>query len=261
MIYQWIGSNFTWQEGQMEYWFLGLAALCMVIPYLLGSINPAIIISRLFYKDDIRQHGSGNAGSTNMLRTFGAKAAVFTFVSDMLKTVLSVLLGWLLIGGYGMSIAGFFAGFGHMFPIYYKFKGGKGVACYATVALMISPLTFLCVVGVFIIVLIGSKMVSMASVMAALLYPLFMNAFAAGFPLAPAMAVVEACFVVFMHRENLKRIWHYEERKVDFSKLKLKKKKKTSPAESTEEAINGDADGKPEQPRDEEPKNGGNGNA
>lgn len=229
MVFNWIVRALGW-ELHSQLLFLGLAFVCMIVPYLLGSINPAIVFSRKIYKDDVRTHGSGNAGSTNMLRTYGFKAAALTFVCDMLKAIVSVLFGFLLIGQYGMSIAGFFAVFGHMFPIYYKFKGGKGVACTVAVAMIISPLTALCAIGVFIVVLIGTKMVSMASVMAALLYPLFMNAFAHDFALGVAMAVAESCFIVFMHRENLKRIWNYEERKVDFSKLtnKFKRKKKSS---------------------------------
>lgn len=239
-LFAWIVNHFGWTEQNTAYQvlFVVLAFLCMVIPYLLGSINPAIVFSKKIYRDDVRTHGSGNAGSTNMLRTYGFKAALLTFVCDMLKAVISLYVGALLIGAYGVSIAGLFVVLGHMFPLYYKFKGGKGVACCAAVALMISPLTFLCVIGVFILVLIGSRMVSMASVMAALLYPLFMRAFdnpEKPFPLGVAMAVLEACFIVFMHRENLKRIWNYEERKVDFSKItdKFKKKKKT--AEKDEE--------------------------
>lgn len=227
MLYSWILSRFG-QSTAMDICYLAFAFLCMVIPYCLGSINPAIILSKRLYRDDVRTHGSGNAGSTNMMRTYGTKAAAVTFLLDMLKTVLSIVIGLLLIGPIGMSIAGFFAVFGHMFPIWYKFKGGKGVVCCLTVALVISPWTALCSVGVFVIVLIGTKMVSMASVMAAFLYPIFMHAFSPRFPLGVAMAVVETVFIVFMHRENLKRIWNYEERKVDFSKLKNKFKRNGS---------------------------------
>lgn len=213
------------------------ALLCIVSAYLIGSINPAILISRLVYHDDIRTHGSGNAGTTNMLRSFGKKAAVATLLLDFSKAVVAVLIGRLLFGPMGMSIAGFFAGFGHMFPLYTKFQGGKGVACFGIVALMISPPAFLCILATFVIVLIGTRYVSLASVMAALLYPLFMNAFAGSFPLAPAMGVLAACFVVFMHRENLKRLWRNEEPKLDFSKLKIHKKSKKTTEENDDESA------------------------
>lgn len=240
MLYSWL-LNKLGQSLAMDIWYLVFAFLCMVIPYLLGSINPAIILSNRVYKDDVRTHGSGNAGSTNMMRTYGTKAAVVTFLCDMLKTVISVVVGLFLIGPIGMSIAGFFVVFGHMFPIWYKFKGGKGVVCCVTVALIISPWTALCAIGVFVIVLIGTKMVSMASVMAAFLYPIFMHAFSPRFPLAVAMAVIEAVFIVFMHRENLKRIWNYEERKVDFSKLKSKLMGKGRSASNDENGGDGNA--------------------
>jgi glycerol-3-phosphate acyltransferase PlsY len=207
----------------------------MIIPYLLGSINPAIIISKLVYHDDIRTHGSGNAGSTNMLRTFGKKAAIITFICDMLKTVFSMLLGMLLMGQFGMAIAGFFAGFGHMFPLYYRFKGGKGVACYATVALMLHPLVFLGMLFVFVVVLVGTRFVSLASIMGAIIYPFLMRAFAPTFPFGVAFAVVEACFVIFMHRENIKRIWNHKENQIDFSKFKKSNRNKKAAEEPAPE--------------------------
>ena len=213
--------------------------LCIVIPYLLGSINPAILISRLVYRDDIRTHGSGNAGTTNMLRTFGAKAAVATLLLDFGKAIVATLLGGLILGELGQAIGGFFVGFGHMFPIYYRFRGGKGVACYAMVALVINPWVFLGILGTFVVVLIGTRFVSLASVMAALMYPLFMNAFAGDQAGCVAMGVFAACFVIFMHRANLRRIWSNEESKIDFSKFKRSKKKNDTET-ATEQAADAD---------------------
>ena len=216
--------------------------LCIVIPYLLGSINPAILISRTVYRDDIRTHGSGNAGTTHMLRTFGAKAAVSTMLLDFSKAIVATLLGGLILGQVGQAIGGFFVGFGHMFPIYYRFRGGKGVACYAMVALVINPWVFLGILGTFIVVLIGTRFVSLASVMAALMYPLFMNAFASDKPGSVAMGVFAACFVIYMHRENLRRIWSNEESKIDFSKFKKSKKKDTEEGEPDADVTEDGAD-------------------
>ena len=212
--------------GEKDAAILSLIAgvLCIVLPYLLGSINPAIMISKVFYRDDVRLHGSGNAGTTNMLRTYGKRAAVATIALDFGKAILATLLGRLLWGEMGQSIAGFFVGFGHMFPIYYRFKGGKGVACYAMVALVISPLTFLGILLTFLIVLIGTRFVSLASVMGALLLPMFMNAFAGDKALAVAMAVLAAVFVFCMHLPNLRRIMAFQEPRFDFSVLKPRKK-------------------------------------
>ena len=109
--------------------FLICVALCIIVPYLIGSINPSIIISRKKYNEDIRSYGSGNAGTTNTLRTYGKKMAVLILVLDMLKAALALFFGiFLLTRGVGGAIAAIFVVLGHMFPIYYKFKGGKGIS-------------------------------------------------------------------------------------------------------------------------------------
>lgn len=199
------------------------ALLCIVIPYLLGSINPAVLISKTFFHEDIRNYGSGNAGTTNMLRTFGKKAAAATFLFDLGKAAASFWLGMLIWSYIGAAIAGFFVVFGHMFPIFAHFKGGKGVACLAMVALCSSPLTFAALLLIFIIIVVGTRFISLASIMCALFYPLILSAFAGDKPFYVAMAAISACFVVFMHRENIKRLWHGKESKVNFKKTSKKK--------------------------------------
>ena len=138
----------------------------VVISYLLGSLSSAIIVSKALYKEDIRTHGSGNAGLTNMLRTYGGKAAVFTLVGDMLKTALAVLFTALLLGfeyknGVSLNgycyLSGLCAVLGHVFPIFYGFKGGKGVLVTATMALVLTPACFAVLITVFAIILIISK--------------------------------------------------------------------------------------------------------
>lgn len=213
--------------------------LCMIIPYLLGSINPAIIFSKLFFHDDVRSHGSGNAGTTNILRTYGKKMAILTFACDFLKAAISVLLGSLIfyktIGG---AIAGLFVIIGHMFPLYYKFKGGKGVACAVAVVSILEPLTFACLFLIFAIIIIGTKYVSLASCMSIGLYPvivsafenIYIKAFNHDLGLIPAMAVVMAVLVIYMHRANLKRLYEGKENKISFGK-----KKEKAVTEKTEE--------------------------
>ena len=203
--------------------FFGAMA-CVILPYLLGSVNPAIIFSKLIYRDDIRQHGSGNAGTTNILRTFGLKAAALTLICDFLKDILAVWLGRLIYGVDGGAIAMFFVVFGHMFPIFYRFKGGKGVACAGMAALAIHPLIFLFLLFVFLVVAIGTRLVSLASIMCALVYPMLFYWFAND-GLNVAMAFCTMAFVLFMHRENFKRIWEGKESKLDFSKFRIRKKK------------------------------------
>lgn len=198
--------------------FLGVI-LCMIIPYLLGSLNFAIIISKIFYHDDIRKYGSGNAGMTNMLRTYGKLPALATLLLDMSKGAIAVVFGMLIFAGFGTAIAGLFAVLGHMFPCFYKFKGGKGVATTAMIILVTNPLVFLVLLVVFLIIVIGTKYVSLASIMCAMIYPLILSKFSTfGFDVLCAFLI--AGLVVFMHRSNIKRIWEGKE-----SKISLKSKK------------------------------------
>lgn len=194
------------------------------VGYVCGSVNGAIVVSHTLLRRDIRAHGSRNAGTTNMLRTYGAKYAVLTMVVDMLKAVLATLAGYLLGGclGYalmGAALAGFFCVLGHMFPIFYRFRGGKGVATTAMVALMLDPWTFLTMLLVFVAVVAMTRFVSLASVLCAFLYPLLLRAFCPdGWVILTGIATT--AFVVFMHRENLKRLYHGKESKISFGKKK-----------------------------------------
>ena len=204
----------------------GGALLCIFVPYLLGSVNPAVIISKCFYHDDIRNHGSGNAGSTNMLRTFGKGAGAATLLCDLAKAAAAFWFGFFLLGINGASIAGFFVVFGHMYPVFYRFRGGKGVACLAMVALCTSPITFAILLGIWLIIALGTRFVSLASVMSAMFYPLILRAFTgSGAGLAVAMAVLSSVFVVFRHKENLKRLYHGKEPKLQLSRKSNKEGK------------------------------------
>ena len=220
---------------------------CVIIPYLLGSLNFGLIISRNRYHDDIREHGSGNAGTTNMLRTYGKKAAVLTLAGDMLKAVVAVLFGYFVlnynfqifndagewIGNHrdpiGAAVAGLFVMLGHMFPCFFKFKGGKGVATVGMVILMISPPTFLACFAVFLIVVIGTKFVSLGSIMALCLYPILLGAFLPNAPWAHMLSVVMATLVVIKHKDNIKRLLNGNESKISLGK---KKKAEESPEAS-----------------------------
>ena len=203
---------------------VGAVLLTIILPYLLGSINPAVLISKGVYKTDVRSLGSGNAGTTNMLRSFGKKAAAATLVLDLSKAALAYWFGFFLfLGMTGGAIAGFFVVLGHIFPIFAKFRGGKGVACFAVVALCTSPLTFAVVLGIWLIVVIGTRYVSLGSVMAALLYPLILRAFiGAADGGSVAFAIATAIFVVFAHKENLKRLYEGKENKIRLFKKKKK---------------------------------------
>lgn len=214
------------------YYILG-ALLVIVAGYLLGSINSSIIISKLLYRDDIRRHGSGNAGTTNMLRTYGKGAALLTLLGDVMKTVISVLFaaiifGFNYVGGISTGgfcyIAGLFTILGHIFPIYYGFKGGKGVLATAAMALVLSPLAFLILIILFILIVWISKYVSLGSVTVAILYPvvlhgIFQVQFGTTMPgLAALSAIIAAIVIVWCHRKNLERISNRTENKISFKK-------------------------------------------
>ncbi len=149
-----------------------------VISYLIGSVNSAIIVSKKLYATDIRSHGSGNAGATNTLRTLGKKAAAIVFAFDFLKGLFSVGIAWLLIYFFDapyecLLFAGFFVQLGHCLPIFFNFKGGKGVATAAGTAIGIMPFVAILLLAIFAVIALSSKVVSLASGVCATLYPLF----------------------------------------------------------------------------------------
>lgn len=206
--------------------FVGLIFAAILIPYLLGSINSSIIISRVLYRDDVRRHGSGNAGMTNMLRTYGKGAAGLTLLGDLLKTVLAVGCGSFTLGAaFGGWIACLFCMMGHIFPIYYKFRGGKGVLCAATGLLMLSPFAFVCCFLVFVLLVATTRYVSLGSVVSGLMLPLFINTYNKMFEtggLNGLISVLIALIILWCHRANLGRISRREESKLSFGKKKDK---------------------------------------
>ncbi len=193
--------------------------------YLLGSINTAVIVSKTMYKDDIRKYGSGNAGFTNMMRTFGMKAAGITFAGDILKAVAAVLLAWLLRGYVAAYIAGFACFIGHILPCFCQFKGGKGVLCAAAMMLVLDWRIFLVLVATFALGALITKYISFGSILAAMVFPLAMSRMNIGSWLPVTISFIMAAVVVFKHRENLKRIFNGTE-----SKFSFKKSKKTDEA-------------------------------
>lgn len=205
--------------------------LVFLVGYFLGSINFATFISKKKYKDDIREHGSGNAGMTNMMRTYGTKAAALTLLGDFLKTFVAVMVGYLLVGTDGAYIAGFGAVIGHTFPIYYKFKGGKGVVTAITMILCTNPLVGLILLIIFVLIVLATKYISLGSVMGALLYPIILTSFGSFTEAIPALnspAKLISCFaivalIVFNHRSNIKRLYEGKENKFSFKKSKKTK--------------------------------------
>lgn len=218
-------------DYRMNGWILvGCILICIILPYLLGSLNFALILSRRFYGEDVRQKGSGNAGMTNMLRNYGKGAAALTLLGDALKAVVSSLIGYVVFGVTGAYIAGLFCILGHMFPIYYRFKGGKGVVTTAVMILMLNPVIFLILLAIFLLIVLGTRFISLGSIMCVMIWPLILQRMeGAGAPVLMAMAI--AALVVFMHRENIKRLLRGEENKVSFGK----KKKPAAKEDETDE--------------------------
>ena len=215
-----------------------------IISYIIGSVSFAVIFGKIFGKIDVRHEGSKNAGSTNVLRTVGPKAAILTLVCDCLKGVLAVLFALLLgnLMNYGqngqiylITAAGFFAILGHTFPIFFKFKGGKGVATALGILLITNwHIGLICLVYALVLMAL-TRMVSLGSVAAAILYPILVMTGVAqgaylvhgdgfrGFVAYAIFSVLIAGLVIFNHRSNIRRLMDGEENRLDFSKFKKKK--------------------------------------
>lgn len=196
--------------------------------YLLGSLSFGIIFSKAKYKKDIRDFGSNNAGASNTLRTFGKGAAAFVFLFDALKGAAAVLLArYLLCGGANAQLCAYlamlFSVLGHMFPVFFGFRGGKGVATTCGALAALQPITLPVVLAAFLIVLAFGKMISLASVVSSVLLPFatcFMYRLQGEPTLVPTVATtILALLIVFMHRENLRRILRGEERKLGEDKV------------------------------------------
>lgn len=191
------------------------------VPYMLGSINTAVLVSKLMYNDDIRKYGSGNAGFTNVMRTFGMKAAAITFAGDILKTVVSIMIGWCFFGYLSAYVAGFACFIGHIFPCFYQFKGGKGVLCTTAIVMMLDWRLFLILVALFVITVAITKYISFGSVLCVMVYPLLLNRMNnIGLKMIELIAMAIAIIVIFKHKENLKRIFNGTESKFSFKRSK-----------------------------------------
>ncbi|ERJ00052.1 glycerol-3-phosphate 1-O-acyltransferase PlsY [Oscillospiraceae bacterium 52-8] len=211
-------------------WMAGVA----LVSYLLGSVSWAVIVGKVFLKDDVRKYGSGNAGMTNVLRTAGKGAAALVAVGDFSKGAISVLLGRLVFQYalgldpiYGAYLGGYFAVLGHIFPLYFHFKGGKGVLTSAGAAVLIDPISVALTAVVFAAVTFTSKIVSLGSIVMALCYPVityFVSRALGRDPVTVTIcAVIFAAIIVFMHRSNIGRLLRGEENRFGKKKEKVQK--------------------------------------
>lgn len=224
------------------WWMILLAA---VVAYLLGSINTAVLVTKIVTKgkSDIRHMGSGNAGFTNVLRCVGKVPAVVTIVCDALKCVIAVLIGGFIFSytahllgsqdailaseliNFGKYIAGVFCILGHSYPVYFHFKGGKGVVTAAALIATEDWRVFLCIIATFLIVFIFTKIISISSIISAVLYApytfvmTFIFDYQNGYSLAYVImstvaALIIGVFVIVKHKENIGRLMRGEEKKI-----------------------------------------------
>lgn len=183
-----------------------------VIAYLLGSIPSALIVGKIGFKIDIREHGSGNLGATNAFRVLGVKAGSIVTIADILKGTLATILPFLLnIELYQLAI-GLFAVVGHTYPIFANFKGGKAVATSAGIILGINPVLFLIMISTFVLTLYLSKYVSLSSMLTGLV-TIIISIFYKDIGLTIVISLL-TIFVVFRHLENIKRIRNGTEPKI-----------------------------------------------
>ena len=206
-----------------------------IISYLLGSCNFGVIISKSLKKEDIRESGSGNAGTTNMMRTYGKTLGILTIIGDIVKVFVAIWLAFKIMSveetkmifdrisdnpQYVLkSFAGLFAVAGHIFPCFFKFKGGKGVATSGGMVIMIDWRIALILFAIFVLTILITRYVSLGSIIMAVLYPVFMGLFHKDLGLV-IISLVFTVIVVTAHRENIKKLINYTENKIGSKKQK-----------------------------------------
>lgn len=205
--------------------------ISLLIGYLLGSANTSLIVGK-FYRIDVRKHGSGNAGLTNTLRSIGKTAALFVILGDILKGVLSCLIGYYILKDIqfagllpvevpqkvGMFFGGLGAILGHNWPLYFGFKGGKGILTSFSVVMMTAPYVGLILLGIFIVIVAATKYVSLGSIIGCALFPVFIAVYYKNIVFV-TYAILLAVLAIIRHNQNIVRLINGTE-----SKLSLKKK-------------------------------------
>ena len=192
--------------------------LLPIAAYLIGSVSSAVIVSRIMGLPDPRTTGSKNPGATNVLRTGNKLAAALTLVGDVLKGVVAVLLARALTDQtWVITLCGLFVFLGHLYPVFLSFRGGKGVATGLGVYLVFSPLMGLLGVLTWLVVVLISRYVSLASLLAAIAMPVFAWFMLHSMPIL-VMTLIMAAFVIWRHRENIKRVLAGDESRIKLSK-------------------------------------------
>jgi acyl phosphate:glycerol-3-phosphate acyltransferase len=191
-----------------------LFAALLVAAYLIGAVPFGLIVGRLFYGVDVREHGSGNVGTTNVFRVLGKKAGIAVFILDVLKGFLPALAGVLLFGSWGAVVIAAAPVVGHMYSLFLRGRGGKGVATGAGAVLALEPTVFLILFVGWLVLVFGVRIVSLASLAAATSLPILVmlrdNPRAYGIA-----ALLAAMIVVYAHRGNIRRLVRGEEHRFD----------------------------------------------
>ena len=214
----------------------------VVVSYLLGSVNASILVSRKIFKVDIRAYGSGNAGSTNAFRVMGKKWAIPVVIADLFKGGLAVWFGYCMLVGFdladlGKLIAGLAVIIGHIFPVFFGFKGGKGVMTTAAVVAFVDPVVFAVVLGAFLVVALATRWVSLGSMVGATAIPVAMYYLHRQQGMETTLFVVLSTLipiiVIAMHRANIQRIFAGTESRFSFKGKSIMEKIKTGTADVT----------------------------
>lgn len=229
--------NYVMDTAHVSGGWLALAAVGIaVLAYFLGCFNGAVVVSRYILRDDVRNHGSGNAGLTNFYRTFGGPLTLVVILSDAVKAVVAVLFAMWITSAISPELvtlgkywAGLFCLLGHMFPVTFQFRGGKGILSGGTIALMMDWRVALVVWGGFLILAIATRYVSLGSCWAGLSFP-FVTWFVYQDELITVLAVIIGCLILWKHRGNMVRIAKGTE-----SKFTLHKKQKPEEEPAAEE--------------------------
>ena len=202
-----------------------LLTIIALVSYFLGGVNGAIIISQAAYGRDIRNYGSGNAGANNMLRVHGGGAALMVVLVDVGKSVIAVLIGNWLFGYAGYPVVGkLFAGFclmlGHLFPVFYQLKGGRGVICGAVTVFLVDWKVGLVCLGIFVVELAALRYVSLGSILGAIAFPIAIWLMPGHTSLEAALSLCSALLVIFKHSDNIGRLVTGRESKISVGSRK-----------------------------------------
>ena len=194
--------------------------LIAVIAYLLGSVSTGMTIAAIMNRNDLRTKGSKNIGATNVQRVLGNLPGILTLIGDGAKGFLACLIGHWILGESGAMVGGLFAVIGHNWPLYYGFKGGKGVACSTGVYLFVNPTVLLFAAIAFLISVLVTGFVSLGSMVALAVTAVLMIVFHLSQPLYWLWALILFAMCVWRHRENIRRLKDGTEHKFSFNRKK-----------------------------------------